>query len=79
MRLMTAMTGIRLAITVFILILLSLVALGWSWTSAHQTPSQAMASHVVLGLAGLSGVIALVTIWRPNRSKPGPGGMPHSS
>lgn len=76
---MTAMTGVRLAITVFVLILLSLVALGWTWTSAHQTPGQAAASHVVLGLAGLSGVIALVAIWRPNRPKTGRRGLPHSS
>ena len=76
---MTAMTGVRLAITVFVLILLSLVALGWSWTSTHQPPTQAAASHVVLGLAAVTGVIALVAIWRPNRPKPGRGGLPHSS
>jgi hypothetical protein len=64
-----AMTGIRIAITLFILVLVTLVALGWQWTSQHQAPAQAMASHVVLGLAALFGLVALVAVWRPN---PGP-------
>ena len=64
------MTGIRIAITVFVLALITLAALGWNWTSTHQAPAAARASHVVLAIAALSGVIALVAIWRPNPAPP---------
>jgi uncharacterized membrane protein len=58
------MNGIRIAISIFVLILITLAGLGWMWTSRHQPPEQAAASHVVLGIMALSGVVALVTIWR---------------
>jgi hypothetical protein len=57
-------TLVRLAITAFILTLLTTVALGWMWTSAHQPPAARTASHLVLGLAALAGVFALARIWR---------------
>jgi hypothetical protein len=69
-----AMTGIRIAISIFVLILITLAGLGWRWTSAHQPPAQARASHVVLGLIAVSGVIALVAVWRPDPPRRGPGG-----
>jgi hypothetical protein len=59
-----AMAGVRIAISVFLVILISLVIRGWIWTAAHQPAGQAAASHVVLGIAGLAGVVALVLIWR---------------
>jgi uncharacterized membrane protein len=65
------MIGIRIAISTFMLILITLAGLGWRWTSAHQPPAQARASHVVLGLIAVAGVIALVTVWRPDPSKRG--------
>jgi hypothetical protein len=38
--------------------------MGWTWASTHQTPSQAMASHAVLLLSAVAGVIGLVALWR---------------
>ncbi len=60
------MTRVRILISVFMVILLTIVALGWSWTASHQPPALAAASHVVLGIAGLAGIFALVTLWRAN-------------
>jgi hypothetical protein len=55
---------VRVAITAFMLILLTVVALGWRWTSTHQQPPLRTGSQVVLAIAGLSGLFALATIWR---------------
>ena len=56
--------GIRVAITFFVLILITLVTLGISWTSTHQAPPLRTASQIVLAVAGLAGVLAIVRIWR---------------
>ena len=61
---------VRLAITLFMLVLLVIVAMGFAWTASHQPPAARMASHIVLGAAGLFGVFALVKIWRPSGSTP---------
>ena len=58
------MNAVRIAITVFVLILLTVVTLGWIWTARHQPPALRTASHVVLGVSALSGIFALVKIWR---------------
>jgi ABC-type thiamin/hydroxymethylpyrimidine transport system permease subunit len=63
---MRAMNVVRIAITVFVLILLGLVTLGWIWTATHQPPALSRASHVVLGIAALAGIFAVVRIWRPD-------------
>lgn len=57
------MNGYRIAITTFILVLLTVVGLGWSWTAAHQPPALRAASHVVLALSAAAGLFALVKIW----------------
>jgi tellurite resistance protein TehA-like permease len=57
------MNAVRIGITVFILILLAIVTLGWIWTNGHQPPPLRTASHVVLALAGLAGIFALTKIW----------------
>jgi hypothetical protein len=59
-----AMTAVRVGITCFVLILLSVVTLGWIWTGSHQPPPLRTASHVVLGLAGAAGIFAIARIWR---------------
>jgi hypothetical protein len=38
-----AMNGVRIAISIFLLALLTLVVLGWSWTGRNQPPAQATA------------------------------------
>ena len=57
-------TAVRIAITVFILLLLTVVTLGWIWTSGHQQPPLRTASQMVLAIAALSGMFALTRIWR---------------
>jgi membrane protein YdbS with pleckstrin-like domain len=59
---------VRLAITFFVVLLLTVVTLGWRWTGAHQPPPLRTASHVVLSLAAFAGIFALATIWRSDRS-----------
>jgi hypothetical protein len=64
--------GVRVVITLFILILLTVVTLGWSWTRANQPPRLQTASHVVLGISGLAGILALARIWRPDPPRTSP-------
>jgi hypothetical protein len=67
-----ARLGVRMAITFFIVILITVVTLGISWTSTHQPPPLRTASQIVLGAAGLAGILAIARIWRadPPRSRP---------
>ncbi len=63
------MTVIRVAASIFILILIGLSAMGWIWTGAHQPPAQALAARTVLVLGALAGVAGLVALWRwPGRT-----------
>ena len=63
------MTAIRLAASIFILILIGLSVLGWIWTGTHQPPAEAIAARIVLALAALAGVLGLVALWRwPRRA-----------
>jgi hypothetical protein len=57
------MKVVRILLTFFMLVLVALSALGWVWTSRHQTPAQSAASHVVLGVSAALGVIVLVWLW----------------
>jgi hypothetical protein len=65
------MNAARILITFFILILLTIVSLGWMWTTAHQSPGQQTASHIVLTVAALAGVFAITRIWRTDRPHAG--------
>jgi ABC-type transport system involved in cytochrome c biogenesis permease component len=67
-----ARLGVRIAITSFIVLLIVIVTLGMSWASTHQPPPLRTASQIVLGAAGLAGVLAIARIWRadPPRSRP---------
>jgi hypothetical protein len=61
--------AIRLAASAFILVLIGLTGMGWVWSGAHQSPSEAVASRTVLSLGALAGVGGLVALWRwPGRS-----------
>ena len=59
---------VRVVITFFILILLSVVTLGWLWTGSHQAPPQRTASRAVLAIAAGAGIFAVARIWRPDGS-----------
>jgi hypothetical protein len=65
------MIAVRMLITMFILILLAIVTLGWMWTAAHQPPALRTASHVVLGVSAAAGVFAIAKIWRPDAPRAG--------
>ena len=65
---MRASIVIRAAMSAFILVLFVIAGMGWTWASAHQTPSQALASHAVLLLSAVAGVIGLVALWRGSRA-----------
>jgi membrane protein YdbS with pleckstrin-like domain len=56
--------GVRVTISAFVLLLLIIVTLGWSWTTRHQPPALRLAAHIVLSLAAVAGVFALTRIWR---------------
>jgi hypothetical protein len=56
----------RVAITFFVVLLLTVVTLGWTWTGSHQPPPLRTASQVVLAVAAFAGIFALARIWRPN-------------
>ena len=58
------MNIVRIAISLFILVLIAVSALGWIWTGSHQTPSESEASRVVLTLGVLAGVAGLAALWR---------------
>jgi hypothetical protein len=57
-------TAVRIGITVFILLLLTVVTLGLIWTSGHQQPPLRTAGQMVLVIAAGSGILALTKIWR---------------
>jgi len=59
-----AMQAIRIAISLFVGVLIAISVLGWRWTSAHQTAAQSTASHLALGLAIVAGVVGVLAIWR---------------
>jgi hypothetical protein len=52
----------------FILVLFVIIGVGWTWASTHQTGSQALASHAVLSLSAVAGVVGLVALWRGSRA-----------
>ena len=54
---------VRIAITVFVVLILTVVALGWAWTSSYQPPPFRTASYLVLAMTALAGVFALARIW----------------
>lgn len=60
------MQRIRLAISLFLVVLIGVSATGWVWTGAHQTASQSLASRTVLTLGMLGGLGALWVLWRPH-------------
>lgn len=66
---------VRTAITVFVLILLSVVAMGVTWTTQHQPTALRLASHIVLGVSALAGLYALSRIWNTPASS---GRRPHA-
>ena len=63
-----AMQLVRVVITFFVVLLLTIVTMAWIWTATHQPPPLRTASHVVLAMSAVAGIFALARIWRPDRS-----------
>jgi hypothetical protein len=64
-----SMNPIRIAISLFILVLIGVSATGFIWTGSHQSPSQSAASRIVLTLGALAGVVGLAVLWRTKPPK----------
>jgi len=58
------MNAIRIAISLFIVVLIVAAVTGWVWTGGHQAPHQYLASRVVLTISAVAGIVGLVVIWR---------------
>ena len=65
---MRASILIRAAMSAFIGILFVIAGMGWNWATTHQTPPQALGSHVVLALSVIAGLVGLVALWRGARA-----------
>jgi hypothetical protein len=70
---MVARSVIRLAISLFVVVLVVVSALGWVWAGTHLSPAQALAGRVVLAAGVIAAGAALSLLWRWS---PGEGGPP---
>jgi hypothetical protein len=61
---MDANNVVRIAISAFILVVVTLSVAGWVWAGSHQPPAQAAASRTVLGLCILAGAVGVTALWR---------------
>jgi len=59
----TARNVVRVVITAFIVVVITIATTGWLWVGTHQAPPQALASRVVLSLAVLAGLIGVKAVW----------------
>jgi len=58
------MSVVRVLISLFIAVLITVSAVGWIWTGAHQPAEQAVASRLVLTLGVVAGLAGLLVLWR---------------
>ena len=61
---MNARNIIRIAISLFIAVLVAVSALGWIWVGARLSPAQAVAGRVVLAAGVIAAGFALSVLWR---------------
>jgi len=59
---------IRAAMSAFSCVLFVIAGLGWNWATSHQPPGQARASHAVLALSAIAGLVGLLALWRGSRA-----------
>jgi membrane protein YdbS with pleckstrin-like domain len=59
----TALNVVRFLITGFIVVLITIATTGWLWVGSHQSPSQALASRIVLTLCVVAGLIGVKALW----------------
>ena len=63
------MTVIRVAMSIVILLVISVSVTGWIWTGSHQPAAQSIASRIVLTIAVAGGLVGLRAIWRDPTSR----------
>ena len=61
---MDAQNVVRIAISLFILIVVGVSVTGWTWAGLHQPRAQMLASRAVLSGCILAGLIGLTALWR---------------
>jgi hypothetical protein len=61
-------TVVRVVMSMFAVFLVIVAVMGWFWTGHHQVPTQAIASHIVLGASALAGLAGLFSIWHGRRA-----------
>lgn len=66
---MDAMNVVRIAISLFILVVVAVAVTGWIWTGTHQTAAQSAASRIVLSACILAGMAGLAALWRVRPTK----------
>jgi hypothetical protein len=66
---MDASNVIRIAISVFIVVLILVATSGWIWTGSHQPAAQSAASRIVLTLCIVAGLAGLTALWRTRTPK----------
>ena len=59
-----AQNVVRIAISLFILIVIAVAVTGWIWAGSHQAPAQMVASRTVLSICVLAGIAGLAALWR---------------
>ena len=59
----SALTVVRVVITGFILVLITIASTGWLWVGSHQTAAQALASRIVLTLCVVAGLVGVKAVW----------------
>jgi drug/metabolite transporter (DMT)-like permease len=62
---------IRAAISLFVVVLVCVSALGWVWVGEHLTPAQALAGRVVLaaGIIAAGGALSMLWRWNPGSGR----------
>ena len=60
----TARNLIRLGISMFLIVVIAIATTGWIWTGRHQSPSQSLASRVVLTASIVAALGGLSALWR---------------
>ena len=66
---MGAQNVVRVAISLFILIVVAVSVTGWIWAGSHQPRAQMIASRAVLSVCILAGGIGLTALWRVRRTR----------
>ncbi len=70
---------IRVAISLFVVLLVGVSSLGWVWVGNHLSPAQALAGRVVLtaGIVAAGAAVSMLWRWNPGSGNNSPHGRPN--